>query len=53
MEFPTVDGKSPNTFTISYWADSATSLFINVESIGGVPDDKFFSSLSGGESDGS
>ena len=42
MEFPTVDGKSPNTFTISSWTDNATSLYINVESIGGVPDNKFF-----------
>ena len=48
MEFPTVDGKSPNTFTISNWAGSATTLFINVESIGGVPDNKFFDALSGG-----
>ena len=42
LQFPIIDGKSPNTFKIIYWSDSATALQIFIEEIGGVPDPNYF-----------
>lgn len=42
IEFPIVDGKSPNTFDILYWADSTKEIEIIVEELGGIPDPNYF-----------
>lgn len=43
IEFPIVDGKSPNTFNILYWNDSTKEIEIFVEELGGIPDPNYFS----------
>lgn len=43
IEFPIIAGKSPNTFTISYWDANATVLYILINELGGVPDPNYFS----------
>lgn len=43
FEFPIIDGKSPNTFTIEYWEASASALYILINEIGGIPDPNYFS----------
>lgn len=43
FEFPIIDGKSPNTFTIEYWEASATTLHILINELGGIPDPNYFS----------
>lgn len=40
--FPIINEKSPNTFTISYWADNATQIEIFIEELGGTPDPDYF-----------
>lgn len=42
-EFPIIDGKSPNTFTMEYWESNATVLYILITEIGGIPDPNYFS----------
>lgn len=42
-EFPIIDGKSPNTFTIEYWDPNAKLLRILITEIGGIPDPNYFS----------
>lgn len=43
FEFPIIDGKSPNTFTIDYWESNATVLYILINELGGIPDPNYFS----------
>lgn len=43
IEFPIIDGKSPNTFTIDYWDTNAKILYILIAEIGGIPDPNYFS----------
>lgn len=42
LSFPTVDDESPCEFTITYWADTATALFIFIEELGGRPSKTYF-----------
>lgn len=40
--FPIVNGKSPNTFTITFWSDTADQIEIFIEELGGKPDPDYF-----------
>lgn len=43
IEFPIIDGKSPNTFTVSYISDGDNiALTILVEELGATPDPNYF-----------
>lgn len=42
LSFPTVDDESPCEFTITYWSDTATALYINIEELGGRPSKTYF-----------
>ena len=42
LSFPTVDDASPCEFTITYWYDTATALYINIEELGGRPSKTYF-----------
>ena len=42
LQFPIIDGKSPNTFKILYWSDNTKEIQIFIEEIGGVPDPNYF-----------
>lgn len=43
FEFPIIDGKSPNTFTIDYWSNETKLLYILISELGGIPDPNYFS----------
>lgn len=43
IEFPIVDGKSPNTFTIMYWTENTKEIEVFVEELGGIPNPNYFS----------
>ncbi len=42
LEFPIINGKSPNTFTTSYAGDDTITIYLLVEEIGGLPDPDYF-----------
>lgn len=42
MEFPIINGKSPNSFTIANWTNEAIDVNILVEELGGIPDPNYF-----------
>ncbi len=45
IEFPIINGTSPNEFTITYWPneDEKNAIEILVEEIGGIPNPNYFS----------
>lgn len=43
IEFPIINGRSPNTFTISYLGSNATNVEILLQELGGIPDPNYFS----------
>lgn len=43
IEFPIINGKSPNTFTLSYLGSNTTNVEILLQELGGIPDPNYFS----------
>lgn len=43
IEFPIINGRSPNTFTLTYIGDDTTSVEILLQELGGIPDPNYFS----------
>ena len=42
VEFPIINGKSPNTFTTSYAGTETVTIYVFVEELGGTPDPEYF-----------
>lgn len=42
IRFPIINGKSPNTFTAFNIGDTAGTLYVFVEELGGIPDPDYF-----------
>lgn len=43
IEFPIINGRSPNTFTLSYLDDNTNNVEILLQELGGIPDPNYFS----------
>lgn len=43
IEFPIINGRSPNTFTILYLGSNTTNVEILLQELGGIPDPNYFS----------
>ena len=43
IEFPIINGRSPNTFTLAYLGSNTTNVEILIQELGGIPDPNYFS----------
>lgn len=43
IEFPIINGRSPNTFTLSYLGSNTSNVEILLQELGGIPDPNYFS----------
>ncbi len=42
LEFPIINGRSPNTFSVQFYSANVDQFIIFVEEIGGIPDPNYF-----------